>query len=240
MNIRTATLLACILALAHPLPTDVVAARKAFARQLDNDLMQSKVTKVYVADFTDESGKSSFLGRFFAATFAGMLEEGAMAFTVVDRAEVRRSFTGSGRPDQLSADTVAIAKRASEMGVDAIISGTISTNGTSVIVDVVLRTPTGKDLAKRQYEEILNSELRADLEANQSGSVFCFAGVDGVSLPECLQCPPPDWPTGQGSPGRDGNVILSVLVTTEGNAAQMRVVDSLDPVFDKAAFECVR
>ena len=75
---------------------------------------------------------------------------------------------------------------------------------------------------------------------NKSGTVFSIPGLDGVSLPECLQCPSPDWPTGQGTPGRDGNVVLSILVTLEGNPQQMSVVQSLDPVFDRAALECVR
>ncbi len=35
-------------------------------------------------------------------------------------------------------------------------------------------------------------------------------------------------------------MILSILVTLEGNADQMRIAQTLDPVFDRAALECVR
>lgn len=219
---------------------DVVTARKTFVRELDKDILQARVKKIYVSDFTDESGKFSFLGRFFAATFAQLLDEGAMGFTVIDRAQVRRSLSNAGQADRQPADTDALAKVISDMDADAIVSGTIALNGNAATLNVVMRTPSGKDLAKLSYNENLNSVLRADLEASQSGSIFYTAGLDGVSLPNCVQCPAPDWPTGQGSPGRDGNVVLSILVTTEGNAAQMRVAESLDPVFDKAAFECVR
>lgn len=219
---------------------DFVAARKAFVREIDKVAVQSKVTKIYVSDFTDDSGKFSFLGRFYAATFSGMLEEGAMGFAVVDRADVRRRLGESGPVDQHAVDPAAMAKLVSEMGADAIVSGTTVINGNAVTLNVVVRTQAGKELAKLRYDENLNGELRADLEASQSGSAFYTAGIDGVSLPKCVQCPAPDWPTGQGSPGRDGNVVLSILVTLEGNAAQMRVAESLDPVFDKAALECVR
>jgi TonB family protein len=34
--------------------------------------------------------------------------------------------------------------------------------------------------------------------------------------------------------------MLSVLVTLEGKADQMSVVDTLSPAFDRAALECVR
>jgi TonB family protein len=219
---------------------DVVTARKTFVRELDKDILQARVKKIYVSDFTDESGKFSFLGRFFAATFAQLLDEGAMGFTVIDRAQVRRSLSNAGQADRQPADPDALAKVISDMDADAIVSGTIALNGNAATLNVVMRTPSGKDLAKLSYNENLNSVLRADLEASQSGSIFYTAGLDGVSLPNCVQCPAPDWPTGQGSPGRDGNVVLSILVTTAGNAAQMRVAESLDPVFDKAAFECVR
>jgi TonB family protein len=240
MNLRTAPLLACLLAFAYPSNTDFVAARKTFVRELDKVAVQSKVTKIYVSDFTDASGKFSYLGRFFAATFAQLLDEGAMGFTVIDRAQVRRSLSNAGQTDRQPADPDALAKVISDVGADAVVSGTVALNGDVATLNVVMRTPSGKDLASLRYDENLNGELRADLEESQSGSIFYTAGIDGVSLPKCLQCPAPDWPTGQGSPGRDGVVILSILVTTEGNAARMRIADSLDPVFDKAALESVR
>ena len=59
-------------------------------QEVCNDVWQSKVRHVYVPDFTDESGKFSTLGRYFAATFAEMLDEASMEFTVVDRVQVRR------------------------------------------------------------------------------------------------------------------------------------------------------
>jgi TonB family protein len=219
---------------------DVVTARKAFVRELDKDILQARVKNIYVSDFTDESGKFSFLGRFFAATFAQLLDEGAMGFAVIDRPQVRRNLSDAGQADRQPADPDALAKVISEIGADAIVSGTVALNGNAATLNIFMRTPSGKELAKLRYDENLNGVLRADLEASQSGSIFYSAGLDGVSLPKCVQCPAPDWPTGQGSPGRDGNVVLSILVTAEGNAAQMRVAESLDPVFDKAALECVR
>jgi TonB family protein len=240
MNLRAVILLTCILGLAHPLRADVVAARKAFARQLDSDVIQAKVKKVYVADFTDESGKFSVLGRFFAATFAQLLNERSMGYSVVDRAGVRRSLSKSGQPDQQPADPGALAKVLSGIGADAILWGKISITQNVATIDVVMRTLSSENLVGGRYQESLDGELKADLEASQSGSIFYYAGLDGVSPPKCLQCPMPYWPVGQGSPSREGNVILSILVTPEGTADQMRVAQSLDPVFDKAALECVR
>jgi hypothetical protein len=133
-----------------------------------------------------------------------------------------------------------LAKLVSDIGADGILWGKVSVNQNVATIDLVMRDPLGKELAQRRYEEKLDGELRADLEASQSGSIFYYAGLDGVSPPKCLYCPVPEWPLGQGSPGREGDVVLSILVTLEGKADQMRVAQTLDPVFDRAALECVR
>jgi hypothetical protein len=57
------------------------------------------------------------------------------------------------------------------MGAGAILWGKVSVNQNVVTINLVMRTPSGKELAQRRYEENLNGELRADLEASQSGSV---------------------------------------------------------------------
>jgi len=126
------------------------------------------------------------------------------------------------------------------MGADGILWGKVSVNQSVATIDLVMRDTLGKELAQRRYEEELDGELRANLEASQPGSVFYYAGLDGVSPPKCLYCRVAEWPLGQGSPSREGDVVLSILVTLEGNADQMRIAQTLDPVFDWAALECVR
>jgi TonB family protein len=240
MNLRGVVLLTCVLAFAQEANANVVDARRAFVQELAKDVTRSKVKKVYVLDFTNESGRFSILGRFFAATFAGMLGEDATGFVVLDRVQVRRSLSKTGRTDQELAGPDVLAKLVSDIGADGILWGKVSVNQSVATIDLVMRDPSGKDLTQSRYEEKLDGELRADLEASQSGSVFYYAGLDGVSSPKCLYCPVPEWPLGQGSPGRDGDVVLSILVTLEGNADQMRIAQTLDPVFDRAALECVR
>ena len=55
-----------------------------------------------------------------------------------------------------------------------------------------------------------------------------------------MSCPSPPYPLGQGSPAREGRVVLTVLITVEGTADQVRLAESLEPAFDRAAVEGVR
>jgi TonB family protein len=105
-------------------------------------------------------------------------------------------------------------------------------------IDLVMRDPSGKQLLERSYKEGLSGGLRADFEASQLGSDFYYAGLDGVSPPKCVSCPIPPSPGGQVR--HEGVVVLSILVTVEGKADQMRVVQTLDPVYDRAVLEAVR
>jgi hypothetical protein len=171
MNLRGTMLLVCVLAFAQQANADVVHARRAFVQELCNDVWQSKVQKVYEGKLARLVGKVGNVGRFFAATFAEMLDEAAMEFAVVDRVQVRRNLSKTGRTDQEPTDPDALAKLVSEMGAGAILWGKVSVNQNVVTINLVMRTPSGKELAQRRYEENLNGELRADLEASQSGSV---------------------------------------------------------------------
>jgi TonB family protein len=239
MTLKSVLFLMCFVGVVRAANADDVAQRRSFVERLAKDITRSGVKKVYVADFTDGSGKQFILGRFFAGTFSGMLEESS-GFTVVSRINAHRYLSKSGRTDQDLAVPDVLAKLVSDMGADAILWGKVSVNQGVATIDVMMRDVSGKHLFQAQYVEKLNSELRADLDAIQTGSTFYYVGVDGVSFPKCLHCPVPEWPVGQGSPSREGNVVLSVLVTLKGKADQMSVVETLNPVFDRAALECVR
>jgi TonB family protein len=239
MKVRLLVLLACVLAVATAAIGDVVAERRAFALVLTKDVARSRVKKVYVPDFTDGSGGRSVLGRFFAATFAEMLGKDAPpGLVVVSRVQVHRYLSKSGRTDQDLGRAEVLAKLVSDLGPEAILWGKVLVNQDMATIDLVMRDPSGKKLFQRSYEEKLDGGLQADFDASQLGSDFYYAGLDGVSPPKCVYCPIPPWPVGQGS-RREGNVVLSILVTVEGKADQLRVVQSLDPVYDRATLEGV-
>jgi TonB family protein len=239
MKSRTLVLLIGLLALVRPANANDVADRRSFAQSLSKQIIRLGIKKVYVVDFTDGSDNQFILGRFFAGTFSEMLDESS-GFTVVSRINAHRYLSKSGRTDQDLAAPEVLANLVSEMGPDGILRGKVVVNQGIATVEVTMRDVAGKDLFQAQYVEKLNSELRADLDAIREGSTFHYVGVDGVSFPKCVYCPAPEWPVGQGSPSREGNVTLSVLVTLEGKADQMSVVETLNPVFDRAALERVR
>ena len=240
IKVRGILLLSVILALAGGLRADVVENRKAFALQLTKDISRLGLREVYIPDFTDSSGKQLILGRFFAGTFSQLLSENAKGFAVTNRVEVHRYLKKKGWTDHDLSSPDARAKLAAEFAPDAILWGTFSANQDVATIDLVARDPNDKELFHARYEEKINPGLRDDLEARQSDGDYYFPGLDGVTLPECLSCPEPYYPVGQGSPRMEGQVLLSVLITPEGKPDQIHVLEKLEPSFDRAAIEAVR
>jgi TonB family protein len=237
---RGLIVLVCVLALTATAKADDVEKRKAFAQQLTKDIARSGLRKIYVTDFTDSSGKQAALDRWFAGTFSQLLSDNAKGFVVISRVDVHRYLAKGGWTDRDLSTPDVLGKLVSGFDPDAIVWGTVSVNQHAATISLILRDPLGKELSRSQYEDDLNPVLRDDFEVGQSGVDFYSAGLDGVTVPECLYCPAPEYPMGQGSRSAEGKVLLTVLITVEGKADQIRLVNSLDPAFDRAAIVVVQ
>jgi TonB family protein len=239
-KIRVLIFLVGVLALAGNARCADREKRKIFAQQLTKDIVQPGLRKIYVPDFTDSSGRQVALGWYFAATFSALLDDNAKGFAVVSRVDVHRYLGKSGRTDHDLSTPDVLAKLVSDFGLDAILCGSLSVNQEVATINLTMRDPLGKELFQSRYEEKLDPDLRAVFEVSPSGAAVYFAELDGVSVPKCLYCPSPSYPVGQGSRSLEGDVVLSVLVTVDGKPDQIRLVQTLDPAFDRAALEDVQ
>jgi TonB family protein len=77
------------------------------------------------------------------------------------------------------------------------------------------------------------------LENEGSEPAYYFAALDGVTMPECVYCPAPQYTEKARSKKVEGKVVLSVLVTAEGKADRIRIVTSLDPDLDRSSIHTV-
>jgi TonB family protein len=231
--------LACVFASNGSAETDNRKTRKKFARQLQQNISGLALHKVYVPDFTDPSGKQNLLGRFYAASFSKLLSDDSKAFSVVQRNNAHRLLSESGWTDRDLAKSDVLAKVVSEFHPDAILWGTLSTNGDKLTIDFVARDPSDKELFRDQFSEKIDSFVRDMLENDGSEPAYYFVALDGVTMPKCVVCPDPPYPEKARSKKVQGHVVLSVLVTAEGKADKIRVVTGLDPDLDRSSIRTV-
>ena len=69
---------------------------------------------------------------------------------------------------------------------------------------------------------------------------YLFSGEGGVSFPECVYCPNPQFSDAAKKSKRQGTVLLGAIITAEGSVTQVTVVKSLGSGLDERAIECVK
>jgi TonB family protein len=230
--------LTCIFAPAGSAKAEYGKARANFARQLQQKISALALRKVYVPDFP-VSGKQNPVGRFYAASFSKLLTDDSKTFSVIQRNAVHRFLSGSGLTDLDLAKSDVLAKVVSEFSPDAILWGTLSTNGDTLTIDFDARDPSDKELFRDQFSEKIDLFARDMLENDGSEPAYYFVTLDGVTMPKCVFCPDPSYTEKSRSKKVQGRVVLSVLVTAEGKADRIRVVTSLDPDLDRSGIRTV-
>ncbi len=66
------------------------------------------------------------------------------------------------------------------------------------------------------------------------------AGVDGVGVPVCIHCPPPDYSEKARAAKLEGSVLLDITVTPEGKATKVVLIKGLGEGLDEKAIEAVK
>jgi TonB family protein len=120
--------------------------------------------------------------------------------------------------------------------------GTFQQNLTSIVLEISLRdVASGKEVFHTQYQEQATDRFEALFPAalDTTGTIFLFAGLDGISRPICGTCMHPAPVPGKAQAAA-ANQLLSAVYTAEGKLDQARVVRSADPTLDQAALEATQ
>jgi TonB family protein len=213
---------------------------KEFAQQeLAKSILSAKLHRICLPDFIDQSGRPLLLGRHVAALLSKFLAEKAKSFTVVSRPEIHKYLAKNGWADHDLTSPGIRAKFTSDFQIDAILWGTISVDHGLMILELSARDPSWTEIFRSHYDQTLDPTFLADLDADQIGISYSFAGVDGVTVPKCLACPIPMFPKELRTNAAVGKVLLSATITTEGTAADVRLGKSVEPLLDRAAIQAV-
>jgi TonB family protein len=201
--------------------------RERAARKWVDEIQKAELHKIYVADFLNLSNKREFGGCYFASIFATNIAEQAKGFEVVNRIDAQRILAGLGRSAENLQSPEAVAKVANALHVDGMLLGTIIVADNKVKITLSLRSaPTNQEIQTSQYQEPLQSDISGNWPPSgvPSPEVIYFSGLDGVSIPKCIECPNPSYTQEARAAHFQGVVVTSVLLTTEGKVGELRVI----------------
>jgi TonB family protein len=216
--------------------------RNAVAQRLGAEIASHSFKKVYVADFLDVLGVRIDKGCYFASVFSTLLAEQKQNFAVVNRIEGQSLLT---KAEFITIDLPKLespAKVGAATGADAIVTGTYRQDFQSIVLEISLReVPSGNEIFHTRYAEQATDEFEALFPAalDSTGTIYLFAGLDGIGQPKCLTCPPFSAATSSGEKSASGQ-LFSAVFSADGKLKEARVVRSADPASDQALMEALK
>jgi len=239
---------------AFRLAPDAEAQMDSLASRVAGQIRQSKIdpenTKVFVFDFSNAVDKEfSKLGRLLADRFSTALRNQADGFVVLDR-QLLTGYLQDNWIDQKAIQSNGIALAlARSMGATAVVRGELQEDpGHQLLLTLRLEgfgpawsaasllTLTGAMQAL--LEEPLPTFMRTSPIPAEPGVLI--AGLDGAGIPECIYCPPPLYDDDARAAKYQGTIELSVVVTPEGRADSILVLQGAPFLLNKQAMEAVQ
>lgn len=208
---------------------------KRFSKQIE----KAGIASVVVADFVGQDGTDSIQGRYLANEFAELLDLHKKKFVLIERKQLSSALSDA----QLSVKDLAAPDSLRRIGdslrVEAVVTGTFETSPFRYSVRLIVRrvrdggtVVSGDQSIKRPaYVDLLGPDGKGRIPR---------AGVDGIGVPNCVSCPPPQY-TGKARAAKiQGNVALLVVIDQEGRPIRIAVTSANDEGLAAKAVEAVR
>jgi TonB family protein len=214
--------------------------RRIASDKLAREISNLQVHKIYVADFLDAAGNRTDKGCYFASVFSANLKKQGKGIDVLNSAEVQKILDTAGMKADDFQKPETMSRISKEIGVDAVVLGTVALSTQETSLALSLReAATGRELYQFQYEEPRTSNFEALFPAtsDSSGRIFYFSGLNGVTIPKCVSCSQPSYTDTARRKKIQGSVIWSAIVLVDGSLADLRIVQSLEPSLDEAAYK---
>jgi TonB family protein len=218
----------------------------ALTERLASQFLAQHKKKLVVLDLTlPESGHSP-LGALLGDQISRALELSHPELEVIPRSNLK-SVLGKENPPKDSNERAQQNTRiAKALGAKLIVQGMFC-----AVPDGIGITLTASDWplgGRTSFEALGEIPLTAEMQSSMPAPLperptvdgIYKAGVGGIGSPVCKKCRDPQYPESLRSKRIEGEVVLEVVVTTEGKAGRIRVRQSSSPELADSAVSAVR
>jgi TonB family protein len=210
-------------------------------------LVKAKQKSVIVLDFSGPGEKDTALGQALAQKFSLALSKSSDAFSVAARGEINESLAKKALLPTGFNDTGLALLAASEFRIESIIIGKITVVGDRLGIAVeCYRVDSGKWINGFNTTSTITAEMRDLMNKRvqyatvQPDPTIPVSGKGGYTHPTCVMCPAAHY-DGQEAPHHYvGTVILSVVITADGNADDIVVLKAVPYGLTAKAIEAVK
>ncbi len=214
------------------------------AKKIRGARLTEKEPKILVMDFFRNSpGTPSQLGTILADRFTESLLAYSSGMQIFDRKVLHEFLPENWTTlEDLKSYEICLAV-ARQLGATGAILGTLAENGSNIMLTLHLKGfgptekeeddffawrdrtvsfPMTEELRVALYQEGPNYSRKAE-EIPEELGVF-MPGLPGVKQPQCMHCPDPGYSDAARAVKFQGTVVLSVLVTAEGQVSGIYVL----------------
>jgi TonB family protein len=213
------------------------------SKRISKELSKTKIGSVVVADFVSLNGADTSEGRYLALEFSQGLERHKKNFTVTDPKQLSSALASAQiLAKDLSAPGI-LQQIGTSLQVSAVVTGTIETTPVEYSVRVSVQRVSDGSLvvsADQKVKRPAYMDSLALLDLGETGPKVAKAGADGISIPICAYCPPPDYTDKARAERVQGRVVLLVVINQEGRAIRIAVTRANDGGLAAKAVDAVR
>jgi TonB family protein len=222
--------------------TNFNAAVGQLAFQIAGPLEKEGVKRVIVADLLDPNGRSHPVGRFLANKLSSVLQHDFPTLETISFSPSQSPLDDSVPRDQGQAFQET-RKWATKMGASVVIMGSFAKAQEGIGISLTaVKTKSGETYALANGMVPISEEITAIAGESIPApkTEIAKAGVGGVGIPVCTYCPIPPYTEQARAAKYQGKVVLQVVITTEGRAANISVKKGAGMGLDEAAIQAIR
>ena len=211
--------------------------------RLDKELKPLKPRMVAVVDFRPPYGADKVQAHYLAWLLSNTINaDGKKKFAIADHKAFDDDLASLHLTPEALIPGDSLRAAAPRVGADLLIIGTLDKRGNSYflqitpvrVADSETFPPLSATFASTEFFESMLTPFPADahrLKGRPEGS---------YSMPSCIHCPDPSYTDPARQAKINGTSIFEVLISTSGEAAQLRPVKMLGYGLDEKAFEAIK
>ncbi|HMD41109.1 MAG TPA: energy transducer TonB [Candidatus Acidoferrum sp.] len=236
---------------AQSAPHSINPAIAQLAARIAQPLQESHAKKIIVADLTGPDGQSHPVGKWLADQLSDSLSRDFPGLNIIARPADQAVAKNGHASDTLASADQSAKAWAHHLGAKVVITGSFAKTADGIAISLAASHSSGSQYMVGDATGIvpISDEITAlsadpipELNtgiARAGAERIARAGVGGIGIPTCIQCPPPEYTRKARAAKVQGSVVLYVTITADGQATNISVARSLEPDMDAQAIKAV-
>jgi TonB family protein len=214
-------------------PPKPPASLQTMAQDLEQELSSRKNLKVVVLDFGAPDKRWLPFGEYLADQFAAELAKVPTTLMLIDRSQLAPTLKALHLTTEAQLDNVNNQTIAKGIAAECVIAGSYGDFegylGITLTTDCLqgARVSATEINRKIPFSPEMAARFGAPLESLRPAGGVPDAGTAGLSFPRCTYCPQPGYTNEAVIAKYQGTAVLTVVITAEGRASDIRIVQDL-------------